>query len=103
MPEEDFGCVLPELTYGDIAQSLRKEISASKKNIIFSFLGAVSLPYVAEKGYGKLSEPWNSTVYSGMMLLEIFALGACLYSAYAWRQTSKRLGELEEMVGAVER
>lgn len=98
--EENFGysLSLPELTNDHIAQSLRKKISSFKKSAALSFLEGLVLPYVAENYSGKFPEPWDSAVYSGIILLEIFAVGACLYSAHTWRQASKQLNELEEKV-----
>lgn len=95
--KEDFGYSfdLPSTKY-HVAQSLQKEVYNSKKNIALSSFVYVGLPYVAERCYENFSEPWRSTIHGSMILLEIFTIGACLYSVYAWRQTSKRLSELEE-------
>ncbi len=96
--EENFGysLSLPELTKDDLTQTLHKEIIDYKKNGIFSFLGANVIPYIADKCSGKFSFPWEGAIYSSLILFEMLAVGTCLYSVHKWRQTSKKLGGLEE-------
>ena len=100
MVEENFGYSLPhlELTPGDVAHTLREEIKSSKRYVLFSFLEALAIPYLAEKISGKLSDPWESITYSGLLLGEILAVGACLYSAYTWKKAASHLSELEKKV-----
>lgn len=98
MPEDNFGysLPLPELSNEHIAQSLRKEISSSKKCAALSALEFIVLYSAAGDCTGRFPEPWVGTVYSGMILLEILAVGTCLYSAHRWWKTSKNLSELEK-------
>jgi len=45
----------------------------------------------------------DSTIYSGMILFEIIAIGSFLHSAYHWWSTSKGVKELEALLDTGER
>lgn len=100
MKDENFGYSLsqPELTNEDGVQALRETIRYSKRDTLASLLGTFAFPYFMEKCSGKFSEPFDSTIFSGLLLLEILAVGACLYSAYTWRRASKYKDELEQLI-----
>jgi len=98
MKDENFGYSLPvpELTTEDLVKDLQGTIRSYRRYTALSFLEALAIPYVAEKCSGIFPEPWNSTIASGMILLEILAVGTCLYSAYTWKRASEHLRELEQ-------
>ena len=97
--EENFGYSLavPGSTIEDAIPILRDEIKSSKRYTAFHVFQAAVIPYFAERCYGKFAEPLDSIVYSGMILLEILAVGACLHSAYDWYSASKCVKELETL------
>ena len=98
MVEEDFGygLPLPDLTNEEIAHALHEKKRSSKRYTLFSLLSTVAIPYAIQRYSRELPEPWDSAALSSMLLLEIVAVGTCLYSAYTWRKNSKELGELEQ-------
>ena|SRR3989344_380583 len=99
MKDENYGYSLsqPELTSEDEVQSLRETIMYSKYGTFSYLLGVLTFPYAMEKCYGRFPEPLDSTIYTGLLLLEIIAVGACLHSAYNWYSTSKCVKELEAL------
>ena len=98
MKDENYGYSLPlaPVTSEDIVRDLQETKKSYRRYTAFSFLEALAIPFVAEKCYEILPEPWNNTAYSGMVLLEIIAVGACLHSGYQWWKNSKLAGELEQ-------
>ena|SRR3989344_6086515 len=97
--EENFGYSLavPGSTIEEAIPILRDKIKSSKRYAAFHAFQAAVIPYFAERCYGKFAEPLDGIIYSGMIMLEIIAVGSFLHSTYNWRSTSRCVKELEAL------
>ena len=100
MVEEDFGYSvnLDTAAAEQFVKNLQETRKSSRRYTAFYFLETVTVPYVAYNCSGIFPEPWESTMFGGLLLAEILAVGACFYSAYKWKKASSHLSELEQKV-----
>ncbi len=102
LDEENFGFSLgfSDTENKTLLQSLYKEAAGDRRDTFISLGELVAIPYAAERLYQILPEPWNNTIYSGMVLLELVIAGVFLHSGYDWWKNSKRASELEKRINS---
>ena len=99
MDEEEFSYTLHLSETETLLQSLRKKAAIARSNTYIFLAEVTAIPYLAEKLYQMLPDPWKNTTYGGMMAAEVVIAGAFFRSGYGWWKTTKQVNELERMLG----